>query len=180
MLRLEPELHALERVEAAAAGMSLNDRCARTLAAPGAAGIDGLAEVVLAIRVRLGESLVGVVAYGSFARDALAAGSDLDLLVIVKADVPITRSLYRTWEGVVPSWHGRDIDLHFVHLPEAGGHVSGTWAEVAVGGIVLFERDLVVSRRLIDFRLRIAAGELVRKRSQGQPYWIHTVVDAQS
>lgn len=179
VLRLPPGLHALERAEAAAAGISLNDRCARTLAAPGAAGVDGLPEVVLAIRTRFGGNLVGVVAYGSFARDALAAGSDLDLLVVVKNDLPLTRALYRGWEGVVPSWNGRDVDLHFVHLPGADGRVSGTWAEVAVGGIVLFERDLVVSRRLIEFRTRIAAGELVRKRCQGQPYWIHTVADAQ-
>jgi predicted nucleotidyltransferase len=179
VLRLEPTLHALVRDEAAATGMSLNDRCVRTLAVPSAAGIDGLAEVILAIRARLGGSLIGVVAYGSFARDALAAGSDVDLLVVIERDVPITRSLYRDWDRIKPTWHGREVDLHFAHLPEARSTISGTWAEVAVGGIVLFERDLVVSRRLIEFRTRIAAGEFVRKLSQGQPYWIHESPDAQ-
>jgi hypothetical protein len=78
----------------------------------------------------------------------------------------------------VPDWEGREVDLHFVHLPEAGDPVSGSWAEAAVCGIVLSDRDLVVSRRLNAIRGRIAAGELVRRMAQGQPYWIHEAGDA--
>jgi hypothetical protein len=48
-----------------------------------------------------------------------------------------------------------------------------------VCGIVLYDRDLAVSRRLIAIRERIAAGELTRKMAQGQPYWIHEDRDAQ-
>jgi hypothetical protein len=119
-----------------------------------------------------------VLVYGSFARGELATGSDVDLLVVLAAGVPITRSLYREWEGVVPAWQGREIDLHFVHLPAPSAHVSGSWAEAAVCGIVLFDRELAVSRRLIEIRSRIAAGELVRRMAQGQPYWIHEGRDA--
>jgi hypothetical protein len=53
------------------------------------------------------------------------------------------------------------VDLHFVHLPNPAERVSGSWAEAAVCGIVLYEHDLAVSRRLIEIRGRIAAGELV-------------------
>jgi hypothetical protein len=63
----------------------------------------------------------------------------------------------------LPAWNGREIDLHFVHLPEP----------------VLFENDLCVSRRLIGIRERIAAGAMTRRMSQGQPYWIHEPIDAQ-
>ncbi|MFM9058625.1 MAG: nucleotidyltransferase domain-containing protein [Planctomycetaceae bacterium] len=179
LLRLDPCLHGLLREDARVAHVSLNDWCRRMLAAPGAGGLDAAADVVLATRSRLGSDLMAVVVYGSWARGELAAGSDVDLLVVVGADVAITRSLYRAWEGSLPAWNAREIDLHFVHLPSSADRVSGSWAEAAVCGIVLYDRDLMVSRRLIGIRERIAAGALVRRTSQGQPYWIHEEVDAQ-
>ena len=180
VLRLDPRLHAVLRHEAVAAGTSLNEWCSRSLAAPGAAGLSAAAEVVVMIRAGLGADLLGVVAYGSFARGELAAGSDVDLLVVLSEGVKITRSLYRQWDGVVPAWEGREIDLHFVHLPDRDDPVSGTWAEAGVCGIVLYDHDLLVSRRLIDIRSRIAGGELTRRMAQGQPYWIHEKRDAKS
>lgn len=180
VLRLDPRLHAVLRHEAVAAGTSLNEWCSRSLAAPGAAGLSAAAEVVVMIRAGLGADLLGVVAYGSFARGELAAGSDVDLLVVLSEGVKITRSLYRQWDGVVPAWEGREIDLHFVHLPDGDNPVSGTWAEAGVCGIVLYDHDLLVSRRLIDIRSRIAGGELTRRMAQGQPYWIHEERDAKS
>lgn len=178
VLRLDPRLHAVLRHEAAAAGASLNEWCSRSLAVPGAAGLAAAADVILAIRAHLGADLLGIVAYGSFARGELAAGSDIDLLVVLAERVKITRSLYRQWEGTVPAWEDRDVDLHFAHLPDAGATVSGSWAEAGVCGIVLYDHDLIVSRRLIDIRSQIAAGELIRRITQGQPYWIHEGRDA--
>ena len=180
VLRLDPRLHSVLRHEAVAAGTSLNEWCSRSLAAPGAAGLSAAAEVGVMIRAGLGADLLGVVAYGSFARGELAAGSDVDLLVVLSEGVKITRSLYRQWDGVVPAWEGREIDLHFVHLPDGDDPVSGTWAEAGVCGIVLYDHDLLVSRRLIDIRSRIAGGELTRRMAQGQPYWIHEERDAKS
>lgn len=180
VLRIDPRLHGLLREDAAAVGMSLNDWCSRTLAAPGAAGLDAASDVVRTIRSRLVGDLVGVVVYGSFARGELTTGSDVDLLVVLAEGVPITRSLYRDWEETLPDWNGRVVDLHFVHLPKAADQISGSWAEAAVCGIVLYDKDLAVSRRLIGIRERIAAGGLVRRMSQGQPYWIHEVRDSTS
>jgi len=180
VLRLDPQLHDVLRTEAAAAGTSLNEWCGRSLAAPGAAGLSAATDIVLALRARSGADLLGVVAHGSFARGELAAGSDVDLLVVLADGVKITRSLYRQWEGAVPAWEGREVDLHFVHLPDAGDPVSGSWAEAGVCGIVLYDRDLMVSRRLINIRSRIAGGELIRRMAQGQPYWIHEGRDAKS
>jgi hypothetical protein len=98
---------------------------------------------------------------------------------VLTDEVAITRSFYRQWEDVLPAWEGRRVDPHFVHLPAAGDRVSGSWAEASVCGIVLFDRDLIVSRRLIEIRSRIAAGELIRRQAQGQPYWVHEDADAQ-
>ncbi len=180
VLRLDPRLHALLRDDAAAAGTSLNDWCGRLLSAAGGVGLEPASKVVLTIRSRLGADLLGIVVYGSFARGELAAGSDVDLLVVLSGRRPITRALYRELDDLAPEWDGREVDLHFVHLPDAGDPVSGSWAEAAVAGIVLHDRDLTVSRRLGDIRSRIAAGELVRRMAQGQPYWIHERRDAKS
>ncbi|MDA1200999.1 MAG: toxin-antitoxin system HicB family antitoxin [Planctomycetota bacterium] len=180
VLRLNPELHAVLRQEAAAAETSLNDWCSRLLAAPGGAGVAGATEILVALRHRFGDDLLGVVAYGSFVRGEMATGSDVDLLVVLADRVKITRGLYHGWERVGPTWEGREVDLHYVHLPAAGDPVSGSWAEVAVCGILLWERGLMVSRRLISIRSRIARGELIRRQAQGQPYWVHEERDAKS
>jgi hypothetical protein len=49
--------------------------------------------------------------------------------------------------------------------------VTGLWAEAALDGVVLFERGLVVSKRLAAVRRDIVAGRLVRRLAHGQPYW---------
>jgi hypothetical protein len=64
------------------------------------------------------------------------------------------------------------VDVQLVHLPASGAEISGTWAEVATEGIILWERDCDVLRRLIEIRQRIAAGEIVRHSVSGQPYWV--------
>jgi hypothetical protein len=43
--------------------------------------------------------------------------------------------------------------------------------EVAVSGMVLFERDGRVSTHLVRVRGDIAEGRLVRRIAHGQPYW---------
>lgn len=172
VLRLDPSLHAALRREAAAAGCSLNEYCARTLSSRGAAGDVDAAGVVGEVRKLGGSSLVGIVAYGSWARGELSATSDVDLLVVLDAGVPLTRSLYRTWDALPLQWAGREVDLHLVHPFEPSRELSGTWSEAATDGIVLFERGFELSRRLAEVRRRIAAGEIVRRTAQGQPYWV--------
>jgi predicted nucleotidyltransferase len=178
-LRLDARLHHLLRQDALTAGVSLNEWCGRILAAPGTCGV-AASEVVLSIRSWLGDDLEGIVLHGSFARDDLSTASDVDLLAVVGPGRPITRALYREWEERARAWDGREVDLHFVHLPTADDRVSGSWAEAAVCGIVLYDRDLALSRRLIGIRERIAAGGLMRRMAQGQPYWIDEGFDAQS
>jgi hypothetical protein len=45
------------------------------------------------------------------------------------------------------------------------------WGEVAIDGIVLFERGLHLTLHLIRVRHDIAAGRIVRRMAHGQPYW---------
>lgn len=173
ILRIDPGLHGALRAAAREAGVSLNEYCARKLAAPGVHLAGPAIGVVRRAAALVGEALVGLVVFGSWSRDELTAASDVDVLVILDARVTLTRELYRSWDEEPVSWEGWRVEPHFVRLADIGGRVPGIWAEAAVDGIVLFERGLEVSRRLVAIRRRIVDGTLVRRRVHGQPYWVH-------
>ena len=172
VLRLSRGLHAALRAAAREAGVSLNDYCARKLALPaGDPASRGATAVVERAAALFGEHLLGVVAYGSWVRDEATATSDVDVLVVLDADAPLTRALYRQWDAEPVAWDGRPVEPHFVRLRAGAGQVTGLWAEAALDGVVLFERGLVVSKRLAAVRRDIVAGRLVRRLAHGQPYW---------
>jgi hypothetical protein len=174
LLRLPPEVHAALRAAARGAGVSLNEHCARRLAAAGSAlsGTRGAAAIVGRGAALFGPHLLGVLVFGSWARGEAAGASDVDVLVVVDRAVELTRDLYRRWDTEPATWEGRPVDVHFAHLPEPGDTTAGVWAEVALDGIVLFERDLVLSAALARVRRDIAAGRIVRRVVHGQPYWV--------
>lgn len=172
LLRIDPSLHAALRRAADQAGLSLNEYCARKLAGGGVGlGDPGWQAVERAAEV-LGGSLTGVAVYGSWARGEPMETSDVDVLVVADSSIPITRGLYRRWDQEPVGWEGRRVEPHFVHLPPPGRWPTGTWAEVALDGIVLFDRSLVLSRRLVEFRKLILNGSLKRRETHGQPYWV--------
>lgn len=122
----------------------------------------------------LGDSLLGVVAFGSWARGEEASTSDLDVLLIAADKVPISRGLYGEWDSETDLvWDGHEVTPHFVHSPSKTT-VSGLWAEVAMDGLVLFERELVVSRQLATVRRRILRGEISLRVAGGQRYWVRS------
>ena len=172
VLRIEPELHATLRRAAQDAGLSLNEYCARKLAAPVNRSTGPFEEAIRQASTTFGEQLVGVVVYGSWARDELTERSDVDLLVVLSPDLAITRELYRAWDASPLHWGSHAVEPHFVHMPDDDARVTGAWAEVATEGIVVFERGFELSRLLVRIRRRILARQLTRRRAQGQPYWV--------
>lgn len=172
LLRIEPGLHAALREAAREADVSLNEYCARKLALPAKSLAASSGDPTARVADFLGDALIGVVAFGSWARQELAQNSDVDLLIVVDDEVRIGRWLYREWDESPATWNGHPLEPHFVHLPRPGARTSGIWPEVAVEGVVLFERDLVVSRLLVGIRRQIAAGRIVQRRVHGQPYWV--------
>lgn len=171
VLRMEPGLHAALRAAAKLAGLSLNDYCVRKLAAPGYAGQEPAGRVIARAAGLFGDGLVGIVAFGSWARGEATRDSDVDVLVVLGREVRLSRALYREWDASGLEWSSRRVDAHFVHLPAEPDGVTNLWAEVAVDGVVLFDRGFTLSRKLAAIRARIASGEIVRRRSNGQPYW---------
>lgn len=118
------------------------------------------------------DALRGVLVFGSWARNELGPESDIDLLIVVEDRLDIERGLYREWDRYPLFWDQHRVEAHFVHLPAPGARPSGLWAELAVEGVVLYERDHEVSKRLVEFRQQVAKGRVVRRELHGQPYWV--------
>ena len=174
LLRVDPALHALLKSSARELGLSLNDLCARKLTVPvDAAALtdDGAAVVHRAVGL-YGPRLEGVIVFGSWARGEAADGSDVDLLVVLGREIPLTRGLYAPWDAGPATWDGRPVEVHLAHLPPPAQPSSSIWAEVALDGLIVFERGRRVSACLAAVRREIAAGRFVRRISQGQPYWV--------
>lgn len=174
LLRLEPGLHAALRSAATAAGLSLNEYCARKLAAPvGELAAFNLATAAVRRAASVaGGALVGVVAFGSWARSELHDQSDIDLLVIIDETVRLSRELYGHWDEAPVVADGRRCEPHFVHLPGQTPAPVGLWAEASLDGVVLFARDLELAKRLAAIRHQLVDGRVRRNTSHGQPYWV--------
>ena len=174
LLRMPPPLHAALEGAARTAGLSLNEYCVRRLATAGLStgDADAVALVSRAGAVA-GDALAGVLLHGSWVRGDATTTSDVDAIVVVEPRVRLNRTLYRTWDEQPVTWQGRRVDPHFVH-PAAADAFSGLWAEAAIDGLVLFDRDGRLSASLARVRRAIAEGRFVRRVVHGQPYWVET------
>lgn len=172
VLRLPPGLHAALRASARDAGLSLNDLCLRKLATPeGHADHPAFATVLSRAAAVAGDGLAGVILFGSWARGTATASSDVDVLIVVEPSFALTRAAYRRWDAEPPVLDGRPVESHIVHLPASQSKITGVWAEVAIDGIVIFERGTRLSAWLSEVRRAIADGRIERRIVHGQPYW---------
>lgn len=131
---------------------------------------DDLRSLLTRAHALAGEALQGVLLHGSWARGEAYKASDVDVLIVLDPKLPLTRALYRIWDQEPLTWRGRPVDAHFIHPPSVQ-KPTGMWAEASLDGIVLYDRDWELSRRLAGIRHAIAAGRIVRKVSHGHPYW---------
>ena len=175
VLRMPPSLHAALHRAAGANGLSLNAYCVRqlTMTGLGVVGDQDATSLVARASAVAGDALSAVVLHGSWVRGEATPASDVDALIVVDSRVALNRALYRAWDEEPITWRNRRVDPHFAH-PASEGQFSGMWAELAIDGIVLFERDWKVSADLVRIRRAIAAGQLVRRVVHGQPYWKET------
>lgn len=173
LLRLPVDLHRALAAQAAREQTSVNDLCVQRLSGPDLPFLPrhDVAALLARARAVAGPHLQAVLVHGSFARGEARAASDVDVLVVVDRTLPLTRTLYRHWDGETVSWAGRIVDAHFVHAPAADTRPSSVWCEAATEGLVLFDARGDVSQALARARAAIAQGHLVRKLVHGQPYW---------
>jgi predicted nucleotidyltransferase len=120
----------------------------------------------------LGESLSGVLLFGSVARGEQRESSDIDVMIVVGEDLPLTRSLYERWDRGLEGIASDRFSPHFVHLPGTLEEAGSIWFEAAVDAVVLFDKEGRISRFLIKLRRSMADGELQRRMVYGHPYWI--------
>jgi predicted nucleotidyltransferase len=173
LLRLPAHLHGVLSKAAHAAGLSFNEFCVRRLAAPAlpeetSAARTTVVERALAV---FGARLAAVLAIGSWARGAAGLASDIDVLIVIDQDTPLTRDLYREWDRQPLDVDGRPVDVHVVHPSPAGTAPGALWCEAAVDGLLWYDRDGQAHQRLAEIRRDIADGRVVRSVVHGQPYW---------
>ncbi len=173
LLRLPADLHRALVKAAAASQLSFNEFCVRRLRSPASAHEASALPTLVVDRARavFGDRLLGVLVLGSWARGTAAAGSDIDTLIVIDARTPLTRDLYRVWDREPLAFEGRAIDAHVAHPSEPGAAPTAVWCEAAVDGLVWYDRDGAIMRRLGEVRRAIAEGAVVRAFAHGQPYW---------
>ena len=173
LLRLPTGVHRALTDAAMAEGLSFNEFCVRRLRAPAQVGDMSVVRSLVVDRARaaVGDRLLGIVVLGSWARGRAAANSDIDVLIVIDADVPLTRDIYRAWDRMPLTYDGRAIDAHFVHPSGDGTSPTSLWCEAAVDGLVWYDRDGGLATRLAEVRRAIAEGRVVRGSVHGQPYW---------
>jgi predicted nucleotidyltransferase len=164
LLRLPAALHRRLLDRAATRNLSLNEYITRRLAGPEAqTSLEALTPLLLTrAHVVAGAHVIGAIVHGSWARGEARSTSDIDALVAVDTGLPLTRTLYRTWDEQPLVWEGRTVDVHFAHLPEALAKAGAVWCEAAIEGQLLADTDGRVGDTLRDIRRAIAEGRLVR------------------
>ena len=178
VVRLPPELHQELAHEARSQKRSLNLVCLNLLSVglrqekAGGGRSERYQAVIPLAQKKFGRDLLTLAIFGSQVSGEATPLSDLDFLVVLSRQVPITRSLYRWWDEEVKVPEDEVWNPQFVTLPRSPEEAGGLWLEVAMAQKILWERGQVVSKFLGRLKKTIAKNEVRRYWSNGQPYWV--------
>ncbi|GIV84819.1 MAG: hypothetical protein KatS3mg052_1826 [Candidatus Roseilinea sp.] len=130
-----------------------------------------LAPVVEALADSLGDDLLAVVLFGSQARGEASEESDWDLLVIARNLPPKTLTRHFALRALLPeAWRGR-ISLLAKTPQEFESRLPALYLDIALDGIVLFDRQNYITPRLDWLRRQIQTWGLVRRRIGRDLMW---------
>lgn len=164
LLRTGEELHKKLSLLSAKNNKSLNATCLELIEL-GIKQMPNKESPIWLDEIKKHFDLLGVVLFGSRARNEAFKDSDTDLLLVIN-DTP-NRSHYKKWEKVASNLPS-NVSPHFVNTKGTGS----LWLEVALDAKIIWEKDNIVSSILQNLRYEIAHGDVERRLSHGHPYWI--------
>lgn len=177
LLRMEPALHSLLSAEAAKARVSLNSLLVRMLKERLENGADkpwwkdACDDIVEKTRAHFGSKLVGILVFGSQVMGNASENSDLDILIVLSSELPITRALYRWWDEI--DWNlPCEVNPQFVHIPADQEQPGGIWLETALASEILWEDGRKLTSQIKQIKQLIENDSYRRYFSNGQPYWV--------
>lgn len=122
------------------------------------------------IQEKFGENLLGVTVFGSRADGTATQNSDVDVLVCLRFQYEISRSLYSWWDERI--FHKEfECNPVFSHIPPLE-RVSSLWYEIALNHKILYDWQNTLESTCAQLMQRVQNGQVQRKWSQGQPYWL--------
>lgn len=130
-----------------------------------------LMPVVQAFQDRLGDDLIAIVLFGSQARGEATSTSDWDILLIAHS-LPVStfqRHLYL--KEIIPSdW--RSLIAIIAKTPEEfESHLSDLFLDIATDGVVLYDTNDYMTKRLRGLRQLIRNRGLSREKIQQNFVW---------
>jgi predicted nucleotidyltransferase len=135
------------------------------------AGTGLLNRVVSKLREGLGDDLVAVVLFGSRARGEAREGSDWDVLIIAN-DLP-GRTLERVirLKRMLPPEYRGEVSLLAKTPEEFMSNLPDLYLDIALDGIILYDVDGYMAKRLWFLKALIQRKGLQREREDGDLIW---------
>jgi predicted nucleotidyltransferase len=130
-----------------------------------------LEPVIAALQKELGNRLVAIVLFGSRARGDYRPDSDWDLLVVAQKlpEKPFQRHLYL--KGVLPDdWRGK-VALLAKTPAELESHVPALYLDIALDGVILYDRGAYMKERLASLQRLIREKGLHREQRGRELIW---------
>jgi predicted nucleotidyltransferase len=130
-----------------------------------------LAPVVAALRAGLGDDLVAVVLFGSQARGEATPESDWDFLVIARHLPPKTLARHFYLKTMLPAaWRAR-VSIMAKIPQEFESRLPALYLDIALDGIILYDRQAYIKPRLDWLRKQINTNGLKRQRIGRDLMW---------
>jgi len=130
-----------------------------------------LAEIIAALKQRLGDSLVAIVLFGSRARGEADEASDWDLLVIAHHLPDKAMERHIVFKSMLPvEWRGH-VSMLAKTPPEFEARLPSLYLDIALDGLVLYDTGEYITERLARLRRLVQKQGLRRESTEHDLIW---------